>query len=40
MNRYQKKNFNISMKSIEKEKMGISEKSDKVQENKYYLIEN
>ena len=32
MNRYQKKNFNNLMKSIEKEKMRISEKSDKVQE--------
>ena len=41
MNRYQKKkNFNNLIKPTEKEKMGISENSYKVQENKYYLIEN
>ena len=37
MNRYQKKNFGNLMKSIEKEKMRISEKSDKVQEEQIYF---
>lgn len=37
MNRYQKKNFGTLMKSIEKEKMRISEKSDKIQEEQIFF---